>query len=67
MKISLFITMLFNTLIMMSQQSVHEFTINTIDGESKNLSDFKGKKMLFVKQIRLINFKNQVLSCQTTF
>ena len=44
MKFSLIFTLLFNTLIMMSQQSVHEFTITTIDGESKNLSDFKGRK-----------------------
>ena len=64
MKISLFITMLFNTLIMMSQQSVHEFTINTIDGESKKLSDFKGKKMLFVNTASQCGFTPQYMELQ---
>ena len=64
MKISLFITLLFNTLIMMSQQSVHEFTINTIDGESKNLSDFKGKKMLFVNTASQCGFTPQYMELQ---
>ena len=64
MKISLFITMLFNTLIMMSQQSVHEFTIKTIDGESKNLSDFKGQKMLFVNTASQCGFTPQYMELQ---
>ena len=64
MRISLFITMLFNTLIMMSQQSVHEFTIKTIDGESKNLSDFKGKKMLFVNTASQCGFTPQYMELQ---
>ena len=64
MKITLFITMLFNTLIMMSQQSVHEFTIKTIDGESKNLSDFKGKKMLFVNTASQCGFTPQYMELQ---
>lgn len=64
MKISLFITLLFNTFIMMSQQSVHEFTINTIDGESKNLSDFKGKKMLFVNTASQCGFTPQYMELQ---
>ena len=64
MKITLFITMLFNTLIMMSQQSVHEFTINTIDGESKKLSDFKGKKMLFVNTASQCGFTPQYMELQ---
>ncbi len=64
MKISLFITLLFNTFIMMSQQSVHEFTINTIDGESKNLSDFKGKKMLFVNTASQCGFTPQYKELQ---
>ena len=46
---------------MMSQQSVHEFTINTIDGESKKLSDFKGKKMLFVNTARQCGFTPQYM------
>ena len=29
---------------MNAQQSVHEFTITSIDGVEKSLSDFKGKK-----------------------
>ena len=64
MKISLFITLLFNTFIMMSQQSVHEFTIKTIDGESKNLSDFKGKKMLFVNTASQCGFTPQYMELQ---
>ena len=56
--------MLFNTLIMMSQQSVHEFTIKTIDGESKNLSDFKGKKMLFVNTASQCGFTPQYMELQ---
>lgn len=64
MKISLFITLLFNSFIMMSQQSVHEFTINTIDGESKNLSDFKGKKMLFVNTASQCGFTPQYMELQ---
>ena len=64
MKIPLFITLLFNTFIMMSQQSVHEFTINTIDGESINLSDFKGKKMLFVNTASQCGFTPQYMELQ---
>ena len=64
MKIPLFITLLFNTFIMMSQQSVHEFTINTIDGESKNLSDYKGKKMLFVNTASQCGFTPQYMELQ---
>ena len=64
MKTPLFITLLFNTFIMMSQQSVHEFTINTIDGESKNLSDFKGKKMLFVNTASQCGFTPQYMELQ---
>ena len=67
MKISLFITLLFNTFIMMSQQSVHEFTINTIDGESKNLSDFKGKKMLFVNTASQCGFTPQYMELQELY
>ena len=64
MKFSLIFTLLFNTLIMMSQQSVHEFTITTIDGESKNLSDFKGKKMLFVNTASQCGFTPQYMELQ---
>ena len=64
MKFLLIFTLLFNTLIMMSQQSVHEFTITTIDGESKNLSDFKGKKMLFVNTASQCGFTPQYMELQ---
>ena len=64
MKFSLIFTLLFNTLIMMSQQSVHEFTITTIDGQSKNLSDFKGKKMLFVNTASQCGFTPQYMELQ---
>ena len=49
---------------MMSQQSIHEFSINTIDGESKNLSDFKGKKMLFVNTASQCGFTPQYMELQ---
>lgn len=64
MKFSIITTLLFNTSIMMSQQSVHEFTITTIDGESKNLSDFKGKKMLFVNTASQCGFTPQYMELQ---
>ena len=64
MKFSIITILLFNTLIMMSQQSVHEFTITTIDGESKNLSDFKGKKMLFVNTASQCGFTPQYMELQ---
>ena len=64
MKFSLIITLFFNTLIIMSQQSVHEFTITTIDGQSKNLSDFKGKKMLFVNTASQCGFTSQYMELQ---
>ena len=64
MKFSLIITLLFKTLIIMSQQSVHEFTITTIDGQSKNLSDFKGKKMLFVNTASQCGFTPQYMELQ---
>ena len=64
MKFTIFITLLLNTFIMMSQQSVHEFTITTIDGESKNLSDFKGKKMLFVNTASQCGFTPQYMELQ---
>tara|TARA_B100000614_G_C14545043_1_gene491748 strand:- start:120 stop:596 length:477 start_codon:yes stop_codon:yes gene_type:complete len=49
---------------MNAQKSVHEFTINTIDGESKNLSDFKGKKMLFVNTASQCGFTPQYMELQ---
>ncbi len=64
MKFLLITTLLFNTLIMMSQQSVHEFTITTIDGQSKNLSDFKGKKMLIVNTASQCGFTSQYMELQ---
>ena len=64
MKFYSLIFLLTNLLIMNAQKSVHEFTINTIDGESKNLSDFKGKKMLFVNTASQCGFTPQYLELQ---
>ena len=64
MKFYSLIFLLTNLLIMNAQKSVHEFTINTIDGESKNLSDFKGKKMLFVNTASQCGFTPQYMELQ---
>ena len=64
MKFYSLIFLLTNLLIMNAQKSVHEFTINTIDGESKNLSDFNGKKMLFVNTASQCGFTPQYLELQ---
>ena len=38
---------IFNLISMTSQNSVHEFDIQTLDGKTQSLSDFKGKKMRY--------------------
>ncbi len=50
---------------MNAQQSVHEFTITSIDGVEKDLSDFKGKKLLFVNTASQCGFTPQYMELQS--
>ena len=54
---SLIITLSFLTMI--SQESIHAFNITTIDGNSKSLSDFKGRKILIVNTASQCGFTSQ--------
>ena len=65
MKYLSLITLLINLTIMYAQQSVHEFTITSIDGVEKTLSDFKGKKMLFVNTASQCGFTPQYMELQS--
>ena len=65
MKYISLITLLINLTIMNAQQSVHEFTITSIDGVEKSLSDFKGKKMLFVNTASQCGFTPQYMELQS--
>ena len=65
MKYISLITLLINLTIMNAQQSVHEFTITSIDGVEKSLSDFKGKKMLFVNTASECGFTPQYMELQS--
>lgn len=65
MKYLALITLLINLTIMNAQQSVHEFTITSIDGVEKSLSDFKGKKMLFVNTASECGFTSQYMELQS--
>ena len=65
MKYISLITLLINLIIMNAQQSVHEFTITSIDGVEKSLSDFKGKKMLFVNTASQCGFTPQYMELQS--
>ena len=65
MKYLSLITLLINLTIMNAQQSVHEFTITSIDGVEKSLSDFKGKKMLFVNTASQCGFTTQYMELQS--
>ena len=55
---------IFNFLTMTSQKSVHEFDIKTIDGKTQALSNFKGKKMLFVNTASECGFTSQYEALQ---
>jgi glutathione peroxidase len=48
----------------MAQQSVHDFTINTIDGEKLDLSSLKGKKLLIVNTASECGFTPQYMELQ---
>ena len=65
MKYISLITLLINLTFMNAQQSVHEFTITSIDGVEKSLSDFKGKKMLFVNTASECGFTPQYMELQS--
>ena len=65
MKYLYLITLLINLTIMNAQQSVHEFTITSIDGVEKSLSDFKGKKMLFVNTASQCGYTPQYMELQS--
>ena len=65
MKYLALITLLINLTIMNAQQSVHEFTITSIDGVEKSLSDFKGKKMLFVNTASQCGYTPQYMELQS--
>ena len=65
MKYLSLLILLINLTIMNAQQSVHEFTITSIDGVEKSLSDFKGKKMLFVNTASQCGFTPQYMELQS--
>ena len=64
MRLLVFIFSIFNFLTITSQNSVHEFDIITIDGTTKSLSAFKGKKMLFVNTASHCGFTSQYEALQ---
>ena len=65
MKYLALFSLLINLSIMNAQQSVHEFTITSIDGVEKDLSDFKGKKLLFVNTASQCGFTPQYMELQS--
>ncbi len=62
--ISLFLSLFILNLTAMSQQSVHDFTINTIDGNKLDLSTLKGKKLLIVNTASECGFTTQYTELQ---
>ena len=60
--LSIFILLNINTMI--SQESVHEFKMTTIEGSPKSLSSFKGKKILLVNTASQCGFTSQYMELQ---
>lgn len=52
------------SLFLAQDKSVHDFTITSIDGETINLSKFKGKKMLLVNTASECGFTKQYAGLQ---
>ena len=64
MRYLLTLLLITNFYFMDAQESVHEFTITTISGETKSLLSFKGKKMLFVNTASQCGFTPQYMELQ---
>lgn len=64
MRYLLTLLLLSNFYFMNAQESVHEFTITSISGETKPLVSFKGKKMLFVNTASQCGFTPQYMELQ---
>ena len=47
------------TLIMSAQNTIHDFSFVSIDGSTKNFSEYKGKKMLIVNTASQCGFTSQ--------
>lgn len=61
------LTLLFATLIGVAQESVHEFTVTSIDGTELDLSQFKGKKILIVNTASECGFTPQYEELQALY
>ena len=48
-----------NTLYMNAQNTIHDFSFVSIDGSTKNFSEFKGKKLLIVNTASQCGFTSQ--------
>ncbi len=62
--LSLILSIFILNITSMAQQSVHDFTINTIDGEKLELSSLKGKKLLIVNTASECGFTPQYMELQ---
>lgn len=50
-----------------AQESIYEIQINSINGKKINLSDYKGKKMLFVNVASKCGFTNQYVELEQLY
>ena len=62
--LSLILSIFILNITSMAQQSVHDFTINTIDCEKLELSSLKGKKLLIVNTASECGFTPQYMELQ---
>ena len=51
----------------MAQESIHDFTFKTINGEKKSFADFKGKKLLIVNTASKCGFTPQYEELQELY